>query len=216
MEIEACGDDESEHRQARLAAQHVASEIISGNLKPGAEIQAIDLSVRGRFSVRATLEGLPRLLATSLVTEEGSVFRVSEQSADDFADLTHTRFLLEGVALRDSITNGNVEWERSVAAGLQELIAVSGQARLFHEVIDTHKRFHQALTSASRLRRVRAFLDGIYDQWAWYSAARDGDSFGDTSGLRSLVDAVLARDIEAASEQLRLLLFNAVNTNRTL
>lgn len=213
VEIEAFDDKESEHRQARLASQYVANEIISGNLKPGAEIQAIELSASGLLSVRAMLEGIPRLLASGLVTDDDNFFRVAEQSPDDLADLMHTRFLLEGVALRDSIMNGDEEWERSVTAGLQGLIAVSGHARRCPEAIVAHKRFHQALVAASRLRRVREYLDTVYDQWAWYSVASDGGGYCDFSGHRSLADVAVARDVEAASEQLRLLLFSAGNAN---
>ncbi|MGB3643539.1 MAG: FCD domain-containing protein [Mesorhizobium sp.] len=215
MEIEASDDKESEHRQARLASQFVASEIISGNLKPGAEIQASDLSASSLLSVGAMLEGIPRLLANRLVTDDDDFFRVAEQSPDDLADLMHTRFLLEGVALRDSIMNGDEEWERSVTTGLQELVAVSGHARRCPEAIFAHKRFHQALISASRLRRVREYLDMVYDQCAWYAAASDSGSYSDFRGYQSLTDAAVARDIEAASEQLRLLLFSAMKTNGT-
>lgn len=213
VEIEAFDDKESEHRQARLASQYVASAIISGNLKPGAELQAIDLSASGLLSVEAMLEGIPRLLASRLVTDDDNVFRVAEQNPDDLADLMHTRFLLEGVALRDSIMNGDEEWERSVTAGLQSLVAVSGHARRCPEAIIAHKRFHQAFVSASRLRRVREYLDTVYDQWAWYSVAGDRDGCFDFSFHRSLADAAVARDVEAASEQLRLLLFSAGNAN---
>jgi len=211
VEIEAFDEKESEHRQARRASQYVASEIISGNLKPGAEIQAPNLSASGLLSVGAILEGIPRLLASRLVTDDDNVFRVAEQNPDDLADLMHTRFLLEGVALRDSIMNGDEEWERSVTAGLQSLVAVSGHARRCPEAIIAHKRFHQALVSASRLRRVREYLDTVYDQWAWYSVAGDRDGCFDFSFHRSLADAAVARDVEAASEQLRLLLFSAGN-----
>lgn len=209
VEIEAFDDKESEHRQARRASQYVASEIISGKLKPRAEIQAADLSESGLFSVGAMLEGIPRLLASGLVTDDHNFFRVAGQSPDDLADLRHTRFLLEGVALRDSIMNGDEEWERSVTAGLQGMIALSGHARRCPEAIMAHKHFHQALISASRLRRVREYLDTIYDQWAWYSVASHCGGYSDFSVHQSLTDAAVARDIEAASEQLRLLLFAA-------
>jgi len=215
VEIEAFDDKESEHRQARLASQFVVSEIITGNLKPGAEIQASDLSASGLFSIGEMLEGIPRLLASRLVTDDDNFFRVAEQSPDDLADLMHTRFLLEGVALRDSIMNGDEEWERSVTAGLQDLVAVSGHARRCPEAMMAHKRFHQALISASRLRRVREYLDTVYDQCAWYAAASHGRPYSDFSGHQSLTDAAVARDIEAASEQLRLLLFSEMNTNGT-
>ncbi len=208
-------EDESNGSLARQASGFLKTEIIKGNLKPGKAISIEKIEEAGRYSTAAIREGLSRLLASQLVVDEQEGFQVADQNADDLGDLRHTRFLLEGVALRDSIMNGDVEWERLVTARLEQLLGVTPAAWFSPEGGEIRKRFHQALISASGLRRIRAFLDAIYDQCSWYTAANKGGACTDFSGHKALAEAALARDPDAASEQLRMLLFPVAQANGT-
>jgi DNA-binding GntR family transcriptional regulator len=208
-------DDDSIGNLARRASGFLKNEIITGNLKPGIAIPIEKISETGTYSEAVIREGLARLLTSQLVVDEHNGFHVADQNADDLDDLRHTRFLLEGVALRDSIMNGDVEWERLVTARLEQLLGVSTAAWLSPEGGEIRKRFHQALISASGLKRVRAFLDAIYDQCSWYTAANKGGACTDFSGHKALAEAALARDPDAASEQLRMLLFPVAQANGT-
>jgi DNA-binding GntR family transcriptional regulator len=200
-------DDESIGSLARQASGYFKTEIIKGDLKPGKAISIDEISEAGTYSNAVIREGLARLLASQLVVDDQDGFQVADQNADDLDDLRHTRFLLEGVALRDSIMNGDAEWERSVTANLERLHNVAPSAWLTAEAAQVRKEFHQALISGSGLKRILAFLDVIYDQCSWYSVTNGGSPCTDFNGHKTLVEAALARDAEAASEQLRMLLF---------
>jgi DNA-binding GntR family transcriptional regulator len=206
--------DDSNFRLARQASEFLKSEIISGQLKPGTNIAVSEIS-EGIYSAADIREGLSRLMGTQLVFDADDGFKVADQSSDDLDDLRHTRFLLEGVALRDSIINGDSAWERSVTVSLEQLQDITPAAWLTSEAAQIRKSFHRALISASGLKRIRAFLDTIYDQCSWYSISNRGGGCTDFSGHKALAEAALARDPDAASEQLRMLLFPVAPANGT-
>ena len=214
MVVKENDDDNSHGSLARRATGFLKNEIISGKLKPGTNIAVSEIS-EGIYSAADIREGLSRLLGTQLVFDADDGFKVADQNSDDLDDLRHTRFLLEGVALRDSIMNGDLEWERLVTARLEQLLGVTPAAWLSPESAEFRKRFHLALISASGLKRIRAFLDIVYDQCSWYSITNKGGACTDFSGHKALAEAALARDPDAASEQLRMLLFPVAPANGT-
>lgn len=192
---------------ARGATDFLTEGIISGDLKPGDLISVPDIPNSGPYPEPSLREGLSRLLGPQLVVDGDDGYQVAVQSEDELADIRHTRYLLEGVALRDSILNGDEAWEARVTESLAELSSVPPAQWLTYEAAKMRKKFHQALISASSLKRVAIFLDGLYDQCAWYTLANNGSSCSDFEGQKELAEAALARDIEAANERLRLLLF---------
>ena len=216
-------------RTSQRASAYLTKEIFLGRLEPGQRLGIGKLTSLSGMAAATIREALAGLVGRGLVRVSGSrAFYVADLNELDFHDLMHTRFLLEGVALRDSILNGGSEWESEVATALARLDTCSSGAGKTTDdsilnFISLHKAFHQALISASRLTRVLAYIDAIYDQYSRYEI-QQAPSTGhgsclldshDIDGHRRLSDAAMARDLEAASEELRMHLFSQPPTSGT-
>lgn len=106
------------HRRIRL-------DIINGVLKPGEKLKLDRMRDMYEASVTTLRELLNRLAVEELVTAEGQRgFRVAEVSSDELRDLAELRILLETHALRQSMANGDLDWEAAVVAAHYKLAAI--------------------------------------------------------------------------------------------
>lgn len=207
----------------KRAYDFVTEKILLGDLKPGERLGIGKLTSQSKLTVITIRAALTGLQGRGLVRASGNrAFYVTDLSEKDFNDLLHTRFLLEGVALRDSVLNGDSQWEDEVATALERLsssVCKKTESSTM-SFISLHKAFHRALISASGLTRVLEFVDSIYDQHARYHIQHDQASGYGTSlfdshdivGHQRLADAAIARDLEGVSEELRNHLFSPPKT----
>ena len=180
------------------------SDIIAGKLVPGAKLRIEELRDDYRVGASPLREALNRLAGEGFVTvEEQRGFKVAPVSQDDLKDLSRMRIMLECEALRESIRNGDDEWEANLVAAHHRLQkAERSYGRDLGEWEQRNEEFHEALVAAcasSWLLRLRHVL---YEQHKRYrfiailSPQQNRDVHGEH---REILEAALARDVEAAT-----------------
>jgi len=191
----------------------IRADIYAGRLPPGSKLRYAELCERYGASTGILREALQRLREQGLVTGETNVgFQVMELSEQDLRDLTASRLVLEGLALRSAIANGGVEWESDVLAAHHRLARTDAfdhadPLRLSDEWVVEHAAFHQALIegcSNRRLKDLAASLRGaaeLYRRWSvpLGNLAHQRDIAAEHAALAA---AVVARDVELAVQLL--------------
>jgi DNA-binding GntR family transcriptional regulator len=188
------------------------ADILAGRLKPGARLPFAELSERYGGSMSAIREGLQRLVEQGIVVSEPQLgFRVVTLSVHDLHDLTVARCEIEGLALRYAIAHGDLGWESEIVAALYALERTpadtdNDEQPLSDDWTGAHRRFHQALIAAcpnNRLRGVASSLRDAAELYRHWSKQADDASERDTGAEHSgIVDAVLARDADLATQRL--------------
>ncbi len=198
---------------AEGAYLQVRRDIIEGRLAPGEKLRVEHLKDRYGIGAGTLREALALLLSDVLVVAEGQRgFHVAPISLQDLADITHTRVLLETNALRQSIRNGDVEWEATLVAAFHKLS--NSEERLeekldqrsnVHEWEQRNRGFHEALIAACNSRWQRYLIGLLYRQSERYrhlaitSNAMPRDVHAEHAAI---IDAALKRDAERASSAL--------------
>lgn len=155
---------------AAKAAEQIAAQILSGELRPGERLNIRDLVAKTGIGSTPLREGLSRLIARGLVKViDQRGFRVAEMSPEDLQDIMRTRLPLEMEALRLAIEKGDDQWEAQIVATLHRLVNYMSRAPEDAREAATgfdavHKAFHMALIAACGSARMLAFLDVLYDQ----------------------------------------------------
>ena len=146
------------------------SDIIAGKLAPGAKLRIEELREDYQIGASPLREALNRLAGEGFVTvEEQRGFKVAPISLDDLQDLSRMRIMLECEALRDSIRNGDDEWEANLVAAYHRLQkAEQSYGKNLAEWERRNEEFHESLVAACvspwllRLRHI------LYEQHKRY------------------------------------------------
>ena len=159
--------------QAAKAYDLIRADILSGRHEPEKQLKIRDLAAQLEVSGGAIREALSRLVPEQLVvsrTQRG--FIVAPLSLADLADLTDISCQIEDIALRQSVRQGDRNWEADVLAAQHRLGSRSpairhdeGLRRLWAQ---NHAAFHHALVSACGSRRLLAFHAQLYEQFERY------------------------------------------------
>ncbi len=127
-------------------------DLLGGNHAPGSRLYSEELKTTYECGVSPLREALSRLAAEHLVTKVGQKgFRAAEISLSEMWDITNLRILNEGEAFRQSILNGDTDWEERIVAsfhGLSKSPAPHSSDGASAEWERRHRKFHQALLSA--------------------------------------------------------------------
>jgi DNA-binding GntR family transcriptional regulator len=189
-----------------LAAQvmhRIRNDIVSGTLAPGTKLHAERLKQRYNVGSSPLREALTQLAANGLVSAEGQKgFRVSEVSLKELGDISGLRLLLEIRGLRQSLRQGDIEWEVAISGAYRRLIhsiehlrsAEPGSAEKWE---DSHRRFHMSLIEACGSPWLISFCHRLYDQFERYRRVfveYSQISPNILSQHKDLYDAVLGRD----------------------
>nr|WP_246662935.1 GntR family transcriptional regulator [Pseudolabrys sp. FHR47] len=186
--------------------RRIRSDIIFGRLTPGQRLRLERLSTQYETSIATLRELLNRLLVEGLIVAEGQRgFEVTPVSADRWHEIAQMRELLECHALRQSIENGDIEWEGRVVAAHHKLAALEKKLLAGDRTqTETWKRydweFHHALISCCGSKALLEAHSAIFDKYLRYqiiavvfrgeAAAREH---------RELLDAALKRDWKTAT-----------------
>ena len=186
--------------------RRLRSDIIFGRLAPGQRLRLERLSAQYETSIATLRELLNRLLVEGLILAEGQRgFEVTPVSADRWHEIAQMRELLECHALRQSIENGDIEWEGRVVAAHHKLATLEKKLLAGDRAqTETWKRydweFHHALISCCDSKALLDAHSAIFDKYLRYqiiavvfrgeAAAREH---------RKLLEAALARDWQAAT-----------------
>ena len=191
--------------------RRIRGDILAGRLRPGEKLAFAELCERYEASVGVVREALTWLAGQGLVRaqpHQGHI--VSPLSADDLAELTQARVLIEPMVLRQSIEEGSVDWEARVVGAHHVLSRTSrtdadDERRASEEWIGVHERFHAALFSGCSNGRLLRITDGLaqeaalYRRWSVpYEEHRDV-----AAEHEALVAATVGRDPDRAVELLR-------------
>lgn len=172
------------------AYRQLRRDIIEGRLPPGSRLRVEHLKDDYGVGAGTLREALALLVSDTLVITQGQRgFHVAAISLLDFEDLTNTRVLLETEALRQSIVNGDDEWEGKLLAAFhrlskaEEKLASDSEAAA-NEWEERNRVFHETLISACASNWIHHFLGILYRQSERYRRL-------------SLSHSTLPRDIHA-------------------
>ena len=181
----------------------IRSDIIGGKLAPGSKLRIEEL--REDYSIGASplREALNRLAGEGFVTvEEQRGFKVAPVSPGDLRDLSRMRVMLECEALRESIGNGDDEWEASLVAAHHRLQKTEyGNRGNLAEWERRNNEFHEALIAScpsSWLLRLRRILYEQHKRYRFIAILSQQEDRDVHREHREILEAALARDVEAA------------------
>lgn len=194
------------------AYKELRSDILAGRLKPGEKLPFAELCANYSVSVGVIRESLTRLSEQGLVAVEPQQgFRVVPISKTDLVHLTEARREIEALTLRHAMKEGGYAWESQVLAAHHRLarqprLDPADHDRLSDEWVEAHAEFHDTLLSGCGNPRLRAIAKQLRDSGELYRR------WSVPLGLRperdieaehqAIVDAVLAGEVEQASELL--------------
>jgi DNA-binding GntR family transcriptional regulator len=196
---------------AELVRRRIRGDILAGRLRPGEKLAFADLCETYEASVGVVREALTWLAGQGLVKaqpHQGHI--VSPLSADDLAELTQARMLIEPLVLRQSIEHGTVDWEARVV-GAHHVLSRTPRTdpddarRASEEFIAAHERFHAALFSGCSNARLLRITDGLAQEAALYRrwSVPYEDDRDVAAEHEALVAASVGRDPDRAEELLR-------------
>jgi DNA-binding GntR family transcriptional regulator len=186
------------------------SEILAGRLAPGARLPFADLSQRYDTSTGVLREVLPRLVEQGLVVSKPQIgFRVVSVSPEDLRHLTEVRVLIESLALRQSVEQGDLAWESDILAAhhrMRGLPMLTSRLAVNEAWQEAHAIFHSTLLHAcpnTRLTKIADMLRDsaeVYRCWsAQYGQEHDRDV---ASEHQRILDAALKGDADEATTAL--------------
>ena len=182
-------------------------DVLQGEHPPGAKLKLELLQVQYGFSSSPLREALNRLAQEGLVrADERRGFRVAPISAEDMADITRMRLMIDVSALRDSIAAGDDAWEADLVARFHRLERLEsrlpeGPVVLDADWVQRHRDFHQALLAACPSQRQLALSASLFDQAERYRqiSGRHRQSLRrKNEEHRRLMQATLKRDADTA------------------
>lgn len=181
------------------------SEIITGRLAPGERLKVETLKQNLDTGASPVREALSLLTSDQLVERiDQRGFRVAEASSKQFKEILDLRCNLEDLAIRQSVENGDQEWEAKLVLAHHYL---SRSNR--HEVEEferRHKEFHMALLADCGSPILLRFCNQLYDLNVRYRFfAISSKSYGSRNvedEHKAILDAATNRDVDLASKLL--------------
>lgn len=194
------------------AYEAIRQAIGAGDFKPGDRLRFADLQALCDMSVTPVREALARLTAEGFtVLDDHRGYSVAPLSLEELRDVTATRQLCEGEALRLSVLNGDADWEARLIAA-HHLMARIPQVRddmptaMREDWELRHAAFHAALVSACGSPILLEICEKLFsraDRYRRLSVSLD-DGARDVAGEhRRVMELALARDAEGAASALR-------------
>jgi DNA-binding GntR family transcriptional regulator len=187
--------------------ERIRTDILAGKLRPGGRLQIKRMMETYEVGQTPLREALNRLTADGLVTaEDQRGFTVPGISVAELRELTRTRCWLEERALRESMAATTEGWEEAVLLAGHRLLRTPRGLDSEEPGADTewearHRAFHDLLVSNCGSRWLVGFCAQLTDRHQRYRklAARRAFPHRDVqTEHRTILDAVLARDADAA------------------
>jgi DNA-binding GntR family transcriptional regulator len=201
--------------RAELVHDTLRDEVLRGLYEPGQRLRLVELAQRFTVSQSVVREALTRLAEQKLLValpQQG--FRVMSLSPADLRDLTEARVELEALVIRLAVQRGDVAWESAVVAAHHRLVRTAGPDESVAEIdrqiaedwFQAHEDYHRALLAGCGNQRLTDLATSLrasaslYRRWSRFAGHA---YFGDVvDEHRAVLDAVLARDPDAAAEHL--------------
>lgn len=193
------------------AVRKLKHDIMSGVLAPDSQLKMRELKSRYGIGASPMREALAQLAAEGFVHQRAQRgFRVPPVSIEDLIDITRTRQIAEGEAVRLAIEHATSAWEEEIVASFHVLARAITEAKTGKKDRDhfeeRHHRFHRALISSCPLKSLREFCDDLYVRKTRYRRLLGSYGFTAKEVIgehRLLMDAVLDRDVARAQAVIR-------------
>lgn len=204
--------DDSAAPLTERAYRELRQAIVRCEFAPGARLRVEELSRRFDVSSSPLREALNRLSEQGLVRAlENRGFRVAPLTPEGVADLSRTRQLIEGEALRDAIAHGDDAWEAGMVAAAHALAKIEQRLGDEPRALDDdwsarHRAFHLSLYAACTSPLLLGLVDVLFDnaeRYRRWSAQHRTTPRRKHGEHKRLLDSVLARDAEQAVTLLR-------------
>lgn len=189
--------------------QRIKHDIIYGELEPGSKLKLDGLKTRYAASLSTLREMLSRLASEGFVAaEEQRGFFVTPVSREDLIEITNLRVLLECSAVKESIENGDADWEGNLVAAhhklhLMEQKMLNGDETEKETWKHYDREFHLVMIQACNSRNLLDIHATIYDKYLRYQMlvlTYRGQEAVDEH--KAMFDAALARNAKLAQELL--------------
>jgi DNA-binding GntR family transcriptional regulator len=180
------------------------ADILTARLPPDTKLRFEQLRKTYAVGLSPLREALSRLAENRLVVATGQRgFRVASVSSRDIMDIAMVRKVVDGMALRLSIINGDDVWEASVVAARHKVMLLEKSGKNVAEDIweSRHREFHRTLVSACRsdcLLHLHAMLSDQFDRYRRLSAKSRLPAAPRSLAHQRILDAVLDRDADLA------------------
>ncbi|GAB3432143.1 FCD domain-containing protein [Massilia solisilvae] len=200
-------------------------DIIEGKLRPREKLRIEHLKDRYNASSGTLREALSQLLSDALVVNQGQRgFHVAPMSLTDLDDITRTRVLVEGEAMRRSISAGDDAWEANLIGAFHRLTKAEEKlgAREEKDLWEWEARnrdFHEALIGACDSRWLRYVIGLLYRQSERYRhlVISDRTLPRDVHAEHTTIfEAAIARDADAVTEAISVHIQLTCEAIRTL
>ena len=183
----------------------VRADVLHGTLIAGDRLHLGNLASAYGVSLGVVREAVTRLASERLleaIPQAG--FRVRPLSPAHLADLSEARCHLERITISEAIRHGDARWEG-------DLVAAHHVLRITPPLIDdvinpewmnAHRRFHAVLVGGCPNAILLELRQRLFDEAELYrhrSAEHAGRKRDVTKEHLALLDAVLARDVRAAT-----------------
>lgn len=186
----------------------IREDILAGVLQPGSRLRFADMCARYGTSVGVVREALSRISEQGLARSEPQLgFSVVPVSIHDLRELTDVRCDIEGLTLRYSVMEGDLNWESTIIAAHHVLVRtpahLGDEKRTFNEEWGVvHKHFHTVLLDGCRNQRLRSIALSLRDAAEVYRRAASrpvGSNQRDVATEhKQILDAAVSRDADAA------------------
>ncbi|MDD3446892.1 MAG: FCD domain-containing protein [Zavarzinia sp.] len=208
LDVPAARDEgDADKTLTERAFRLIRDDIVAGRLAPGEKLRIDPLRKRYDIGASPLREALSRLSSDGMVETEGQRgFHVSPISLDALWDITETRLLLEGHALRRSIERGGDDWESAVVAAYHRLHRAEQRRRAAPEAglddwEDRNRDFHDALIGNCGqpwLLRLRRILYHQHERYRRLVLLKRPIPRDVEAEHKAIMDAALARDADTA------------------
>ena len=184
-------------------------DIITGKLKPGHKLRLQVLKEDYNVGNSPLREALNRLSANGMVMrEENKGFKVSTASVKELEELIRTRCWLEDIALRESIKNGDDEYDERIVLAAHRLSRAANKSENGYstpEHQNLHREFHQSILAACNSSILLQYCSQLQDQSFRYRNLSEVVQYRvrhEEQEHQDIRDAILDRDADKASELL--------------
>ncbi len=203
---------ESAETLASVVFRRMQNDILEGRIRPGHPLRVQALKDTYGVGNSPLREALSRLTSHGLVERsEHKGFRVASASARELLEIIKTRCAIEELALRESIEEGDENWEERVLIAHHRLSRTARPEGM--SLVDgrtdweaRHREFHLALISGCSSSILIGYCADLQERTFRYrnlSSVRSYRNGLATDEHCAIKDAVLARDADRAVDLLK-------------
>ena len=204
---ESVQDDAQTATLATTVYDRIRDDIQTGHLQPGRWLRLRELIETYETGNSPLREALSRLASNGVVDwEENRGFSVPTASIDGLQELFRTRCLMEEIALRKSILNGDNAWEEKIVLAFHWLThastkKVGADGKRSPEWAQHNQNFHMALISACGSQVMVDYCEQLQSRSFRYGNLASKHMHQNRNELeehRAIHDAVLQRNADLA------------------